>query len=601
MLKFLRGGGKHTKAIWWIVAITSGVVFVFGFSVAPSLLGTGQQTDSSVLGKVDGIPITAGEYQQAITQSTEAYAAQAGRDPDLRERGILQEQAWGQLVTERALLGEAKRLGFQASDPEVVYAIRNTPPGWVQQLPVFQTEGRFDIQKYHQALANPNVDWSGLEYEVRRMLPAQRLEEMMLASARFSEPELRRAFIDRFEKTQVSLAMWIPQSQVPDTAGITDEDVRRYYEDNPGLFSGPAMVRVEMVTVPRSILPEDQERTLEAARALVAEARAGADFSQLAADMSQGPTAAQRGDMGELRASQMPAAARVPIEALGDSGITEPLLEENQVYIFKSIRTAIEPEPTYHLWQIALTVEASPSAREADARTIANLRQAASKSGLGPAAARSGMASSQSGWFSATSFDPMMYTSPQVQQFAIMARVGDLSPTYGMETGWVIAEVIERREAGLYPLESVGEEVKLAIARDRAMAPGMESARKARAEIEAGAEFMAAVEANGATQTKVTELFTRETPDPVMGGNPRGIGLAFSLEPDQIGGPIQTPVGVYLIRKEAGEPPPLDQYDELKGEISENLLIARQQQAFASWLEWYRDQSRVEDWRGDLY
>jgi parvulin-like peptidyl-prolyl isomerase len=600
MLKFLRGGGKHTKAIWWVIAITSGVVFVFGFSVAPSLLGRATGSGSDVLGKVDGIPITAAEYQQAITQTNESYAAQTGRDPDLRERGVLQEQAWGQLVTERALVGEAKRLGFGASDPEVVFAIRNTPPGWVRQLPYFQTEGQFDFAKYHRALADPNVDWSGLEDEVRRMLPAQKLEEMMLASARFSEPELQRAFISQYERAQVSLAMWIPHSQVPDTTSIGEEEVRSYYEQHPGFFSGPAMVKVEMVTVPRSILPEDREQTLETARALVAEARAGADFSQLASDMSQGPLAKLGGDMGQLQASQIPAAARLPIEALGDSGITEPLIEENQVFIFKSVRAAAGPEPVYHLWQIALPVEASPAALEADAKAIVNLRQAAKKGGLGPAAARTGMASNQSGWFSATSFDPQVFNAPQVQQFAIMSEVGALSPTYGQETGWVLAQVIDRRQAGLYPLESVVGEVKISMARERLMAAGMEGAKRARAEIEAGADFMATTQANGATQTKVTEMFTRESPDPVMGGTPRGVGLAFGLEPGQLGGPILTPLGVYLIRKDAGEPAPLDQYDQLKGQVSERLLVNRQQQAFATWLEWYREQSQVEDWRGDL-
>jgi parvulin-like peptidyl-prolyl isomerase len=573
MLKFLRGGGKKTATIWWIVAITSAVVFVFGFSMAPSLMQGGPGSDSEILGKVNGEAITSNQYQQAVAQTAEAYRQQTGRDPDAREMGVLEEQAWGQLVTERALLKEARHLGLGASDPEVVFAIRNTPPTWVRQLPVFQTDGRFDFQKYHQALANPNVDWSGLEMEVRRVLPAQKLEELMLASARFSEPELRRAFIEQYEKAKVTLALWIPPGGQPDTASLADTEVREFYEQNSGLFSGPAMARIEV---------------------------AGADFSQLAADMGEGALARQGGDMGTLRASEIPAAARLPIEALGDSGITDPFLQDNRVFIFKSVRIQTEPEPAYRLWQISMPVRISAAALQADLERVNDLRRAGRKSGLGPAAARMGLAAQQSGWFSATSFDPLVFNIPQIQQFATMSMVGELSPVYDQETGWMIAQVIGRREAGLYPFEEVADEVKVSLARERSQVEAEQAARRARAVIEGGGDFVTEVEKEGATQTKVTELFTRVTPDGVVAGSPRAIGLAFSLEPGQLAGPLTTPLGVYLIRKDASEAAPMDQYDELKGEISTSLLTARQQQTFGAWLDWYRDRSRVEDWRGDV-
>jgi parvulin-like peptidyl-prolyl isomerase len=487
-----------------------------------------------------------------------------------------------------------------ASDPEVVFAIRNTPPTWVRQLPVFQTDGRFDFQKYHQALANPNVDWSGLEMEVRRVLPAQKLEELMLASARFSEPELRRAFIEQYEKAKVTLALWIPPGGQPDTASLADTEVREFYEQNSGLFSGPAMARIEVVTVPKTVLPEDGETALAGARALVEQARSGADFSQLAADMGEGALARQGGDMGTLRASEIPAAARLPIEALGDSGITDPFLQDNRVFIFKSVRIQTEPEPAYRLWQISMPVRISAAALQADLERVNDLRRAGRKSGLGPAAARMGLAAQQSGWFSATSFDPLVFNIPQIQQFATMSMVGELSPVYDQETGWMIAQVIGRREAGLYPFEEVADEVKVSLARERSQVEAEQAARRARAVIEGGGDFVTEVEKEGATQTKVTELFTRVTPDGVVAGSPRAIGLAFSLEPGQLAGPLTTPLGVYLIRKDASEAAPMDQYDELKGEISTSLLTARQQQTFGAWLDWYRDRSRVEDWRGDV-
>jgi len=115
MLKFLRGG-RRTAAIWWLVIFGTAVTFIIGFSVAPNLVGGRQVGENTHLGSVNGEPITQAQLQQSYQQLAQSYVAQYKTDPHGREESALREQAWSQLVTERAILHEAKRRGLTAAD-----------------------------------------------------------------------------------------------------------------------------------------------------------------------------------------------------------------------------------------------------------------------------------------------------------------------------------------------------------------------------------------------------------------------------------------------------------------------------------------------------
>ncbi len=600
MLKWFRATTRRTAAIWWIVIVSSIVVFVVGFSVAPSLIGSGPVAETVQVGSVEGRPVTYGEYQQAIQQTNDAYEQQSGQEVGRREAPILEEQAWAQIVTERALAVEAKRIGYGTNDRELIFTIQTSPPPWVRTHPAFQTDGRFDPIKYGQALADPGNDWKGLEEQVRRILPAQKLEEMLLASSRFSEPQLRRAFAEQNERIQVSLALWTPPPGLPDTAALAEAEVRAFYDEHPELFSGPAQVKAEVVSIPKTVSAEDEGGALKTAQSLVEQARSGADFEQLARDMSEGQLAERGGYMGLVPLSQVPAIVQGPLQALGDSGITDPIRETSRFFVFKARREPGTAEPSYHLWQIGIPIAASEASRQRDFETIQKLRREAERAGLGPAAAKMGIVSQATGWFAENGFDPLLMSLPQAQQYASQAAKGAVSVAYDVESAWALIQTTDRREAGVYPYETVKDEVKVALARERSLAPAFEAAQRAKSAIEAGADFAKAVTEAGASQTRETALFTRTAPDGLLGGAPRAVGLAFGLAVGQVGGPVRTPLGVYLVRKSAEAPVTDEAYEAGKGNVSQSLLSQSQQQHFGAWIAWYREKARVRDKRAEV-
>ena len=176
MLKHFRSGSKRIRTLWWILTIGTVVTFISGFIF---IFGSGvgdvdrALTTPSVVGSVGGKPISQAELASATQTALAQYKAQYGAAPTGRDAAILEEQVWNNLLTERAIEAEAKRLGLKVTDEELVFAVKNTPPPDVAQSPAYQTNGRFDPQKWAQALSDPTLNWSPLEDRMRRSLPGQ--------------------------------------------------------------------------------------------------------------------------------------------------------------------------------------------------------------------------------------------------------------------------------------------------------------------------------------------------------------------------------------------------------------------------------------------
>lgn len=83
---------------------------------------------------------------------------------------------------------------------------------------------------------------------------------------------------------------------------VADEEVRRYYDQNPGQMVRPEAVALSqiMVRVPPSASQAQRAAARQKIEAILKEVRAGEDFAKLARQHSEGPEAAAGGDAGLL-------------------------------------------------------------------------------------------------------------------------------------------------------------------------------------------------------------------------------------------------------------------------------------------------------------
>ncbi len=183
MLKFMRDRLGKTFLILIVAAIS--VVFVL-FGVFPETNMGGGATGTTVA-SVGGEKITAQQLQGAVERELENYRS-LGMDlpPELIEnikRGTLNNLVQGKL-----LLVEARRLGIQASDREVVAE--------VQKIPHFIDKDKktFSVELYKKVLAANGLTPGQFEDDIRQSIIHQRMQKFLSDRIRVTPLEVEREF-----------------------------------------------------------------------------------------------------------------------------------------------------------------------------------------------------------------------------------------------------------------------------------------------------------------------------------------------------------------------------------------------------------------------
>jgi peptidyl-prolyl cis-trans isomerase D len=602
MLKYLRMGSKRTKAIWWALIVITVVTFVGGFIFlfGAGLDSTQRAQASGALGVVDGSPITAAEYQYAVLQQREVYKRQYGSDPVDQDARMLESQAWRTLVVQRLLDKQARKLGLKAYDKEVLLQLQTSPPQELLMDPNFQTDGKFDQQKYAQALRNPGYNWSAYEALVRTQLPTRKLQERLLASLKLSQGELQEAFRNRYERVEATVVMVPPVSDAK-LAPPTDADLDRTYEKYKSRFmTGPRMM-LEVLQVPKAYSDEELRVAREQAASLAERARRGEDFATLARDYSEGPGATRGGEIQRVfQPAEFGPINGPKLAALPKDGVSDPIQDGGRYMIFKildRIGDPLSPTPNLRVAQIVIKAQPSEVALREQLEKVRKLRARAASIGLGKAAAEQGMATSRTGWVDLNAAPPQLAGAPEALDWALGAKKGAVSPVFQELEAFVVAQLVDRRPAGTAPKSDVIEQLRQVAeleARAAAAKPKMDQVAAA---LSQGRTLEQAATAAGVTPFTVS--MTRQQPHPTLAGAPEVLGGLFGSAPGKVIGPVQTPGGWYLARVDQKTPPDSTTFNDnqVKGQLTTDILTRKQQQFFTTWLGDLRRGAKVKDLR----
>jgi len=121
---------------------------------------------------------------------------------------------------------------------------------------------------------------------------------------------------------------------------IRDEVIQKYYEDHKGTFGIAEKVQLAGIFLMRKNMKSEEEmrELYKKAQDISAKLKAGADFSQMAANFSEGPGANQGGDLGQFTVDHLEAGLKSVVEALPEGGISDPLVRPNGIQIIKVVK-----------------------------------------------------------------------------------------------------------------------------------------------------------------------------------------------------------------------------------------------------------------------
>jgi parvulin-like peptidyl-prolyl isomerase len=232
-----------------VFIITVGALFVLFMVISDSnvLEAIGGRTNN--VGSVNGVDISYQEYQAAIERQRETQKQQTGNDIPEEQFDQFRDQVWETLVTEKLIEQEVQRLGITVSDQEVKDIILgDDPPAFLKQN-FIDSLGRFNREMYEEAIFNPQNEQVLLQAEelVKQTRYREKLQSLLQAGITVSEDEIKRKFIEQNTFMDAQYALFA-NSLFPDSVlNITEEDLRKFYDENPDKFKINAQRKLKYV------------------------------------------------------------------------------------------------------------------------------------------------------------------------------------------------------------------------------------------------------------------------------------------------------------------------------------------------------------------
>lgn len=568
------------------------------------------------VGSVNGQPIPAAAYDERRNLLRQQAQQQYGDVTPEMERQI-DEQAWEDLVNESLLRQELARRGIRVSDQEVVWAAKNLQPfPALAQQEVFQTNGRFDMNKYRNFLATQApADLLGqLEAYFRDQLPQQKLVTQLAAGRYITDAELWRDYQDRTETATVDYVQMDLAKLVPQAPAVSQAEIRQYYDAHRDDFRRTESASLKVAYIPLTATEADRQATVQRARALRQEivtagdtAAQAARFADVAGRESDDQSnASQGGSLGTFGRGQMVASFDSAVFALPVGQISEPVLTEFGVHLVRVDARDGEQVTARH---ILLRFSKTPEELERLEDQLDAIRTAAVEQGLGPASrGKAGVTFREGVQLSASApmipgvgmaMEAVNWASEEADARADDAgeRVSEVMET---DDALYLVELERFSGAGITPLAEATPSIRSILENQKRIAAGKAEADKMLAEIRQGRTLEQVAQARGLTVQRAGP-FTRVDANPAFGQANAAVGAAFGTPIGRVGPVAVTTGGVFLIRPVARTAANRQQWELQKNDQRLQAQGELQQRLFSQWMADARESAEIEDNRAEAF
>ena len=330
----------------------------------------------------------------------------------LPERSLLERQVLERLILDKAQLQLATEGGLRVDDLQLDRAIER-----------IAENNNMTLAAFRRALENDGVVLARFREEVRQQIVMQRLRE--------------REVDERIEVGETEIDLYL-EGQKEGRGERADYNIAHI-----------------LVRLPDQASPERIEQARARAEKVLAEARAGSDFSALAASHSDAGDALQGGQMGWRSADRLPDIFANALRAMKPGEVGEVLRSPAGFHVLKLIerRGAGADQMLQQTRLRHILVKTSEVVSEADAqRRLADLRERIVTGGADFAAlARLHSADASAarggdlGWVFAGD------TVPDFERAMDALKPGEVSQPVKSPFGWHLIQVLERRTGSLPP------------------------------------------------------------------------------------------------------------------------------------------------------
>jgi len=636
MIRFLQTPGPIKKVILsTILLVFCGAMVI---TLIPGGLGTefglGGGPGAGVVASVSGEEVTRVEVDKTARQMMQQqFPRGSAMAPQLMP--YFASQAVQQLIMQKAVLAEARRMGLRASDEEVRDELQHG-----HYAPIFFPGGNFIGQDaYEERLQQANLTVPQFEASVKEQILIDKLHGLVGGAATVSDAEVRaefekrntkvkfdyavlkkddllktinpteaelKAFYDRNqknyanaipEKRQVSFVL-IETSKLASEATVSEQDFQSYFDQHRDEFRVPEQVNVRQILIKTPLPSPDGQvdpKGLDEARKkaddVLRQLKAGGNFEELAKKYSEDPSGKSGGSVGWVKRGGFPVPDVEKAAFSLPKGGTSDVINAGYAFVILHV----DDKQEAHAKRLAeVKGDIEPILRQqraaglADAQASALLNLARS-GGLEKAAASKGLQVVKTDFIARTDALPGIGASQQFTEAVFAAREKAPADVVQLPQGYAIFQVNAIRPPQTPTFEEIRSRVETEFKNERVASLLTQKTQELSDRAKAGHDLKKAAKELGAT-IKTSDFVLPDGQVPDIGSMTGGASVAFTMKPGEISGPIvngNTGVVLALIDRQA---PTDEDFAAKKDQIRDSLLARRQQDLFALFVANLRDQ-----------
>jgi len=627
MLDFLR---KRKRS--WIITFLLGVIIL----VFVAFYGGSKYQDSRLqnVAEVNGEAISQPEFAEVYQRAVDRYREmlKGSLTPEMLKSLNLKGSLLEELIQKRLALQEARRLGLTATDEELVNVIG--------QVPEFQVAGRFNKERYLQLLRANKLTPERFEEDQRDQLTIQRLYSLILDSVQVTEAEVRDRY--RFEQEKINLQfIRLPFSNFASEMKLTEEEIKQFYDRNKESLKQPLKVQVEYLSYPfdafvskvelsekeiddyyqanretkfhtpkqakvrylsiRLAPTVDEKQKGEAkARAarILAEARAGKDFAQLAKQNSDDPSAAKGGDLGWISQGQLPPPLEKTVFSLPKGGISDVVETPGGLQIIKVEDVKEEKKQSLKeaTSEISRILKTEKGKREAALAADREREKALSGADFAKLAQDGGAPLNTTRWFSNGEVLPEIGQNPEFYKAALSLSAKDIGPVIEGTNAYYLLRLKDKKEPVVPPLEAVRPVIEKELISTKSSELARQKASAMLDQLKKEKD-VAKVAGQSGIPVEETGLFLRNAPQlPKAGDLPELKTAAMTLSAQK---PIADRVytnkdAAYLFAFKESEGADMERFDKEKDQLTKQALTESRQRIAQKFMEGLKAKAKIE-------
>ena len=364
---------SRMQVVMWTIL----VLFVTSMAIG-GLVGGASITDifggrqGNEVGSLNGKPILFEDFNQLVSNEINRMDQQSGRLISDEEREYVRAVVWERLIADLIIQEQIIKNKIVVGDEEVLFQMKNNPPPFLQNSDAFQSFGRFDLEKYLDAVLNPSqIDWKPIEDFMQNVyLPSYKLQQYITNAAAISSKDVLEDYKKRFLDYKIEVLHVTEKAIDQDFYnGLladrpSDDELLDIYNENILDYDQPELRYLKYVKWPIMSNATDSLRVKLEAKDLIFRLNKGEDFALLANTFTEDPSNSadpqnlKGGDLGWFNKGQLLPEFEIASFEAEKGSIVGPILTQYGYHIIKvNDKRTVESNEQVNASHILLTIQ----------------------------------------------------------------------------------------------------------------------------------------------------------------------------------------------------------------------------------------------------